>query len=124
MTVIPRPSHARPMHGLTLKAGRYLAEYTVDGRRRRRALGTSDPTCAILRRDAFYAALLARGAVRSCSMGATGTRRRSVPPDDPGRYIHRVTKPWRVKVGRHNLGSYRTREEAVAARNRHLATLD
>lgn len=106
------PRLLRPTSGLSLSRGTYRAEWHRDGKRLYKALATADLATAIVRRDAFYADMLAAGATVACG-GATR------PPLDPAsmRYIQEhkgfaVTLP-----GKRYIGYFRTAEEAKEARN-------
>ena len=104
-----------PQSGLCFSKGRWIAFYTVDGKRRQRVLGTEDLREAQLRRDAFYAALKAGGAVEAAPGRPKGTAA------DPGKgYIYK-RKPFVVVVQGTYVGTYATQGEAEAARDKFMA---
>jgi hypothetical protein len=106
MTTHPRIKS--PDSGLSFYRDTWRAEYTVDGKRRYRSLGTTQIGIARLKRDEFYAKLDADGAKPS------GT----VADPDSMRYIY-TRKPVILRLGgkeRH----FDTVEEAKAARNKLL----
>ncbi len=103
MTTHPRIK--LPDSGLSFYRDTWRAEYTVNGKRRYRSLGTGDIKTARACRDAFYAKLDADGAKPS------GT----VTDPDSMRYIY-TRKPVILRLGgkeRH----FDTVAEAKAARN-------
>lgn len=103
MTTHPRSKS--PDSGLSFYRDTWRAEYSVDGKRRYRSLGTADIAIARTKRDEFYAKLDAAGAKPSGTV------------TDPGsmRYIY-TRKPVILRIDgkdRH----FDTVKEAQAARN-------
>ena len=107
MTTIPRPR--RPDTGLTFYApgNTYRAEYTTDGKRRLKTLRTDNLELARLRRDEFYAGLIAAGATYP-------DRRMKVDPDDD-KGIYPI-KHFVVRIHGKHIGTYPTREAAREAK--------
>ena len=101
--------------GLVFVRGYWGVEYSTDGRRKRKSLGTPDLTVARARRDAFYAELDAAGATTNPSIRGTALKKALTNPDS-SQYIY-YRRPWIVKVLGVYVGEFETQEEARVARN-------
>ena len=118
MTIIPKIKS--PTSGLKLTRSGWAAEYTTGGKRRYKSLATRNKKDAIATRDAFYAALVAGGAVTAGDPCLVAARQGRTRPTDSKRYIHKLKAPYRVTIYGRTIGHYATRKAAVAARNAHL----
>ncbi len=119
--VITIPATPLPTSGIVHAKGIAYAQYTQDGKRRRKAIGNTlfhDERLLSKLRDKFYTEILAAGATVA-TRGPRTPDRKAKAAADPNRYIQQ-RKPFVVVIGGKVIAECDTEEGARKARDKHL----
>lgn len=119
--VITIPPILKPTSGLVAVGTTVYATYKVDGRQKRRRVGsiTDKHVLVAAIRDAFYEELLADGATVSTRRPVTEAVRKQRAAANPDKYIT-YRHPWVVVIAGKVIAECETKREAKKARDRHL----